>query len=71
MQENNKKQIYTLSKYAEFGTFCETDPNTYFFPFAPKDKTRYTDNYIISDNIFLRKDTFYLMLNDHNKSKKP
>lgn len=67
--ETNKKIIYTLSKYPEFGTYCETDPNTFFFPFAPKDKTRYTDNYLISDYLYLKKETFYLMSNDPKKSK--
>ncbi len=70
MQDNNTRKIkHTLSKYPEFGTFCETDPTTFFFPFAPKDKTCFTDNYIISDALFLKKDTFYLMLNDNKKSK--
>ncbi len=63
------KFSYKLSKYPEFGTYCKTDPDTFFFPFSPINKTQFTENFIVSDSLFLKKDTFYLIMNNPKKGK--
>jgi RNA-dependent RNA polymerase len=62
MNNDNSKTIYNLAKYIEFGTFCKTKTETYFYPFAPADKTDYIDNKLVIENNIARKENFSLLI---------
>src|SRR5689334_10518860 len=63
---NNSKTTYALSKYIEFGTFCTTKTETFFYPFAPSDKTEFIDNKLVIENNVFKKENFSLIISKKN-----
>jgi RNA-dependent RNA polymerase len=59
---NDNKTIYNIAKYIEFGTFCTTKTDTYFFPFAPVDRTEFIENKLVIENNLYRKENFSILI---------
>jgi RNA-dependent RNA polymerase len=63
---NSSKLTYNLSKYIEFGTFCTTKTDTFFYPFAPIDKAEFVDNKLIVDSHGYRTENISLFISKKN-----